>query len=106
MDKNITQLDFNVGKNKEYKVETIRDIIVYAIESKSGHLLVFYYLVLWKNCLEKENTLELASMVQYIGKLISLLHKNHPNKLIAIFLSIDTISLIVRLIIKPIKLIK
>ena len=55
VDENATELD--VGDNNgEYKVEAIWDSVVYARESKSGHLPGLYYLVFWKGYLEEENT--------------------------------------------------
>ena len=77
-------------KNGKYKVEAIWDSEVYARESESGHLLGLYYLVLWKGYLEEENTWEPASAVQHLKKLISLFHKNHPDKPTVTFLTIDT----------------
>lgn len=40
-----TQLEFGIGDNKEYEVEGIHYSIVFARESKAGHLLGFYYLI-------------------------------------------------------------
>ena len=44
VDENIIELEFNAGNSKEYKVEAIRDNVVYAKESE-GHLPGLYYLV-------------------------------------------------------------
>ena len=91
VDKEVKQMEFNTGNNgEEYKVEVIRDNAVYTRESKSGHLLGLYYLVLWKRYSEEENTWEPASAVQHLRKLISLFHKDHPDKPTAIFLAINT----------------
>lgn len=38
------ELEFNVKKNKEYKVETIKDNAVYAIKDAGGQLSELYYL--------------------------------------------------------------
>ena len=46
---------FNASKNNEYKIETIRDSIVYAKKAEK-HLLSFYYLISWKGYLEKKST--------------------------------------------------
>ena len=57
VDKEVRQIEFDTGDNSgEYKVEAIWDSVVYARELESGHLLGFYYLVLWKGYLEEENT--------------------------------------------------
>ena len=55
MDKKVTELDFEAGNSKEYKVETIWDSAVYARKSK-GYLSGFYYLVAWKSYPKEENT--------------------------------------------------
>ena len=44
VDKKITELEFEADNSKEYKVEAIRDIAVYANKAK-GHLPGLYYLV-------------------------------------------------------------
>lgn len=58
IDKKIRQINFDTDDNDsgKYKVEAIRDSTVYTRESKSSHLLEFYYLVSSKNYPEKENT--------------------------------------------------
>ena len=56
---NNTQLEFEAGDNKKYKVEDIQDSTVYAKES-TEQLLGLYYLVLWKGYLKKKNTWELT----------------------------------------------
>ena len=45
MDNKVTELDFEAGNSKEYKVETIWDNTVYAMESESSHLPGLHYLV-------------------------------------------------------------
>ncbi len=57
VDKMISRLEFeNDGDGKEYKVEAIRDSVIYAKESDSDHhLSSLYYLVSWKSYLEEEN---------------------------------------------------
>ena len=86
---NGAELDVS-NKNGEYKVEAIRDSAVYVRESESGHLLDLYYLVSWKRYPKEKNTWEPASAVQHLRKLISLFHKNHPDKATATFLIINT----------------
>ena len=56
VDKNVTELEFDAGNSKEYKVEAIWENAVYAMESESGHLPGLYYLVAWKGYPEEENT--------------------------------------------------
>ena len=57
-------MKFDAGNDNsgEYKIEAIWDNMVYAKESKS-HLLELYYLVVWKRYPEEENTREPASAV-------------------------------------------
>ena len=89
MDKDVTKLDAGENKGGEYEVEAICDSAVYATES-AGHLLGLYYLVFWKSYPEKENTWEPALAIQHLKKPISLFYKDHPDKPIAIFETIDT----------------
>ena len=54
-------IKLNVSNNsKNYKIEAICDCVVYAKKSKSNYLLELYYLVFWKDYLEKKNTRELT----------------------------------------------
>ena len=89
VDKNATELDAGED-NGEYKVEAIWDSAVYAKESESDHLPGLYYLVSWKDYLEEKNTWEPALGIQYLRKLISSFHKDHPNKPTATSEAIDT----------------
>ena len=82
-------------------MEAIWDSAVYARESESGHLSGLYYLVSWKWYPEEENTWEPASAVQHLRKLISLFHKNHPDKPTTTSLAIDTASPMARPTIRP-----
>ena len=82
MDENATELDAGDDEGGEYKVETIWDSAGYARKS-ADYLSGLYYLVCWKDYPEEENTWEPASAAQYLKKLISSFHKNHPNKLMA-----------------------
>ena len=90
VDENATELDAGNNDSGEYKVEAIWDSAVYARKSESGHLPGLYYLVLWKEYPEEENTWEPASAVQHLRKLISLFHKDHPDKPTATFPAINT----------------
>ena len=57
---NDMQLEFEIGDNKEYEVNGIWNNTVYAKKSTISQLSRLYYLVLWKNYLEKKNTLKPA----------------------------------------------
>ena len=91
-DKNVAELDANDNKRREYEVEVIWDSKVYTRESKSGHLPGLHYLISWKRYPEEENTGEPTSAVQHLRKLISLFHKDHPEKLTVTSLAIDIAS--------------
>ena len=73
------ELEFDVGNNKDYKVEAIIDSVVYAKEAE-GHLSSLYYLVFWKGYSEEEITWEPSFAVMHLQKMISTFHKNHPEK--------------------------
>ena len=51
-------MELNTGDNesKTYKMEAICNSTIYIKKLKSGHLLILYYLVFWKNYSKKENT--------------------------------------------------
>ena len=79
--KTVEQLEFKSGgNNEEYEVEDICNSVVYAKESETGHLLGLYYLVSWKSYPKDKSTGEPASAVQHLWKLVSIFHKNHPDK--------------------------
>ena len=82
-------------------MEAIWDSKVYAKESESGHLPVFYSLVSWKEYPEEENTWEPASAVQHLRKLISSFHKDHPDKPTATSPAIDNAPPMARPTVKP-----
>ena len=102
MDENdAAELDAGEDEGGEYEVEAICDSAVYAQESEMGNLPGLYYLVSWKGYPKEENTWEPYSAVQHLWKLISLFHKNHPDKLTAISEAINTAPPIVRPMIMP-----
>ena len=98
--KTIPELDVS-NNNKEYKVEAIWDSIICAIESELGYLPRLYYLIAWKSYPEEENIWEPVLAVQYLRKLISSFHKDHPKKPIATFLLVNSAPLMAGPIIKP-----
>ena len=53
---NNMQLELEAGNNDKYKVDGIWDNAIYARKLASRQLLELYYLVLWKDYLEEENT--------------------------------------------------
>ena len=98
--------EFEPGNDKEYEVEAIWDSAVYARESESGHLPGLYYLVPWKGYPKEENTWEPTSTVQHLRKLISLFHKDHPDKPTATSPAIDTALPMLSPTVRPTELLK
>ena len=86
----MTQLEFEAGDDKKYKVEKIRDSAVYAMELEMGHLPGLYYLVDWKSYPEEENIWESASAMQHLWKLLSKFHQENPTKPIATSPPVDS----------------
>ena len=83
-EKIVKQLEFEAGSdNEEYEMEGICDSAVYARELEAGHLSGLYYLAFWKSYPEDKSTWQPASAVKYLRKLVSIFHKNYPNKLTA-----------------------
>ncbi len=83
-------------------MEIICDSVVYARDLES-HLLGFYYLVLWKGYLEKENTWEPAPAVLHLRKLINTFYHNYLEKPTATSPLIDSVPLTTRPKIRPTK---
>ena len=92
----------NGNDSKEYKIKVIWNSMVYARESE-GHLPRLYYLVEWKGYPKEKNTWEPVLAIQYIRKLISLFHKNHPEKPIATSPPVDSTPPMTRPTVKPAK---
>ncbi len=103
VDKTTSRLEFEIdGNGKKYEVEEICNSTVYTKESDSGHHLPgLYYLPLWKDYPEKENTWEPALAMLYFCKLISTFHRNHPEKSTATFLPINSVPPMARPKVKP-----
>ena len=95
------ELDAGNNNSKEYKVKTIRNSAIYAQDSESSQLTGLYYLVSWKGYPEEENSWEPYLAIKHLGKLISLFHKDHPDKLTIISKAINTALPMVRPTIKP-----
>ena len=91
----VPELEDGDKDSETYKVEAIQDRTVYARESE-GLLSGLYYLVSWKNYPKEENTWEPVLAVQYHRKLISLFHKDDPEKPIATSLPVNFTPLIAR----------
>ena len=101
VDEKVTELDFEAGNSKEYKVKAIRDSAVYINKSESSHLSDLYYLVAWKGYLKEKNTWEPLSAVQYLKKLISSFHKDHLEKATATSPPINSALPMARPTVKP-----
>ncbi len=83
------ELEFETGGNKEYEDKAIIDSAVYD-QQANDQMPGFYYLILWKGYPEEENTWEPSSAVIYLRKLINTFHKEHPEKLTATSLLLDS----------------
>ena len=92
------QLDFKfaAGNNKEYEVDGIWDSAVYAKESATGQLPGLYYMVSWKGYFKEKNTWEPASAIQHLWKLVTVYHKDIPEKPTATSLPINVAPPIAR----------
>ena len=80
--------EFEPANNKEYKGEAIQDSVVYAQEA-NRQLLKLYYLVVWKDYLDKENTWKSFLVVMHFRKIVSTFHKDYLEKPTAILAHLD-----------------
>ena len=71
--------EFEVGDNKEYKVEAIHEDAVHA-KKANRHLLRLYYLVAWKGYPEEKDTWNPFSTVMHLWKMVSTFHKDPLEK--------------------------
>ncbi len=97
-----TTIELDEVDSEEYKVEAICDNAVYVKESE-GHLLGLYYMVLWKDYPEEENTWEPTLTVLQLRKLSSTFHHSHLDKPTATCLPINSAPLTVKPTIRPIE---
>ena len=86
----VPEFELEPGDDKEYEVEAIRDIAVYAKEA-DGHLLGLYSLVAWKGYSKEENTWEPSSAIMHLRKMVSTFHKDHPEKQTATSAPLDSV---------------
>lgn len=56
------ELELNIGENKKYKIEAIKNSAVY-IEVTENQLPALYYLVFWNDCLEYKDIWEAVSAI-------------------------------------------
>ena len=95
--------EFDAGDNKEYKIKAIIDNAVYAKEAEA-HLPGLYYLVSWKSYLEKKSTWEPSFAIIHFWKIISIFHKNYPEKPMATTPPLNSALLMAKPTVKPAKL--
>lgn len=91
--------EFNIEKNKEYKVKAICNSKVYT-KKTVGQLLGLYCLVSWKDYTDEKSIWESALAVMYLHKIINAFYKNHSEKSTIMLLPINSTSLMVKLIAK------
>ncbi len=84
-------LEFKAGDNKEYDVKAIIDSAVYG-QQANDQMPGLYSLISWKSYPEEENTWEALSAVIQLQKLISIFHKEHPEKPTATSPPLDSAS--------------
>ena len=84
-------VEFEAKGNKEYKVETVIDSTMYGQQTNDNNQIQgLYYLVLWENYSEKENTWEPSLAIIYLRKLINPFYKEYPEKRIVTSLPLDS----------------
>ena len=93
--------EFDAGNNKEYKVEVIKNSVIYAKKAE-GHLPGLYYLISWKRCSEKKKIWKPFFTVMQLWKIISTFHKDHPEKPMTNSSCLDSALPMAKLLIKPV----
>ena len=81
--------EYKLEDDKEYKVEAIRDSTLY-VKKTNRVLLELYYLVVWKEYLEEENTWKPSLAVMQLRKMISTFYKDHLKKLLVTLTPLDS----------------
>lgn len=94
------KLLLDIRKNKEYKVKTIKNSIVY-IKIAEDKLSGLYYLIFSKNYPLNESTLEPASVVTHLWKIINIFCKDYLKYPTATFFPLDSAPFMARLMVKP-----
>lgn len=74
--------------------------IVQFMLKKKRHLSKFYYLIVQKSYSKEKNILKSFLTVIYLSKIINTFYKNNLEKSIAMLISLNSFSLMVRLLIK------
>ena len=97
--------EFELGNNKEYEVEAIKDSAVYAKEA-DGHLLGLYYLIAEKDYPKEENTWKPSLAVMHLRKMVSTFQRDHPEKPTATSIPLDSVLLMARSTVKFTDLLK
>lgn len=92
------QPKLDIKKNQEYKVEEIKKSTVHTNKVVKSQLLGLYYSISWKGYSQAKDTWEAAIAVIHLQKMINTFHKDYPKKPIAILLSIDSATLMAKLI--------
>ena len=92
--------ELDADDDKEYKVEAIKDSVIYTKKTKE-HLSGLYYFVFWKGYPEEESIWEPSSTVMHLRKMISTFYKDHPEKLTAISLPLNSALPMAKPSVKP-----
>ena len=82
-------LKFELGDDKEYKVEAMQDIAIYAKEA-DRNLSGLYYLVIWKGYSKEKKIWEPSLIVIHLQKMVSTFQKDHPEKSRATLAPLDS----------------
>lgn len=84
-DKLVLELEFEVGNDKEYEVEAIKDSAVY-VDTYQEKLPKLYYLISWKGYPESESNQKSTLIIMHLWKIINTFYKNYLEKSTAISL--------------------